>query len=224
LVTGQLAFHFHFLDPSDESPVDVIACEFRIGDRDGKVWATTSRFTSELFVAHMFDASLTRPIGLFRTAEAGADFREAFQSHAAISGMRFSSDDRFYRTLLVGERVVEVQFRYTTITFDMAIVQDPEHPYLLTALAIRVRSGSLMDTEFQDLGELGFFMSCTHPLRNNTAASEDGNRFWGDNPMPGPLVFSPLEGVADPNETVEVIAASAYQPMQWTRDEAQRRG
>jgi len=208
IITGEMSFAFHFRDASDDLPLDVVACELRLADKEGRIWSTISRFTSALFVTHLFDASALEPMNLFRPAEADAEYREAFESQAALSDIRFSSDDRFVRTLVVGDRLIPVQFKYTTIAFDLAIVQDEgdDDLPLLTKLAVRIRSGSLFDADGEDLGELGFYMSCTHPLRNNTAASEDGERPWGDNPIPAPMIFTPTDLSAAPNEDVEIVA------------------
>jgi hypothetical protein len=206
VVSGDMSFVFHFRDASEDLPLDVVACEFRLADKDGRVWSTTSRFTSALFVTHMFDASASEPMNLFRPNEADDEYRAAFDSHAALSAIRFSSDDRFVRTIAVGDRMIPVQFKYTTIVFDLAIVQDDDELPLLTKLAVKIRSGSLFDTDGQDLGDLGYYMSCSHPLRNNTAASEDGERPWGDNSIPEPMTFTPTELSAAPNEDVEIVA------------------
>jgi len=206
LVSGEMSFVFHFRDASEDLPHDVVACELRLADKDGRVWSTISRFTSALFVTNMFDASASEPMNLFQPDEADAEYRAAFDSHPALSDIRFSSDDRFVRTIVVGDRMIPVQFKYTTIVFDLAIVQDDDELPLLTKLAVKIRSGSLFDTDGQDLGELGFYMSCTHPLRSNTAASEDGERPWNDNSIPAPMTFTPTELSTAPNEDVEIVA------------------
>jgi hypothetical protein len=204
-VIGEMSFRFEHRGSSDDLPTDVIACDFRIPDGDGRVWLTTSRFTSELFITHLFDASMLSSMNLFTDDNADAEFLDAFEVCPLLSDVRYSSDDRFVRSLLIGDRVASVQFKYTTIVLDVAAVpdEDDDELPLLTKLAIRIRPGSLYDDEGRDLGALGYFMSCRHPLRNNTAAEDDGR--WIDNPIPLPMVFSPTDAPGEPNDDVEVI-------------------
>ena len=57
-LAGELSLRFEFRDPEEMLPRDTgIACDFCIADRNGRVWQTTSRFTTELFVVHMYDFS-----------------------------------------------------------------------------------------------------------------------------------------------------------------------
>jgi hypothetical protein len=188
-LAGDMLLRYEFRDTEKTLPIDAIACEFRTAGREGRIWATTSRFTTRLFIAHMFDFSLAQHMNLFRPSEADEDYKRAFERGLMLEGARFSSDDRFYRTLLVGEELIVTKFKYTQITFDVAVVQD-EQPSYLTQLAIRVHSESLWDNDVEDVGELGFYMSCLHPLRYNTAVFDAGSGYWRDCPLPMPLVFS----------------------------------
>ena len=110
-VTGEMSFRFEYRRPGDDMATDVIACDFRFPDRDGRVWSTTTRFTAELFITHLFDASMLQSMNLLTPADGDSEFSGAFEACPLLSGVRYSSDDRFYRTLLVGERIVNVPFR-----------------------------------------------------------------------------------------------------------------
>jgi hypothetical protein len=144
-IIGNISLRFEWRNPSEDLLTDALACDFRTADADGRVWRVTSRFTTELFVAHMLDISAMTGTGLFHP-HADRGYQRAFKECLLLRDARFSSDDRFYRTLLIQQKPVDIQFRYTTIRFDVALLQMYLAP-LLAKVAVRIRPGSLWDKE-----------------------------------------------------------------------------
>jgi hypothetical protein len=200
---GELALRFEFRDPEKMLPRDALACDFRVADREGRVWQTTSRFTTKLFVVHMYDFSSLRHMNLFTAKKAEEQWVKAFENGPVLEDARFGTDDRFYRTLLVNRKQVEVKFKYTVLHFDVAVNQYPEGSYL-TDLAIRICRGSFWD-EGSTLPEMGFYLSCEHLLRSNTGVLNPERNFWVDAPIPMPLVFAPTGGAATAQPGVRVV-------------------
>jgi hypothetical protein len=202
-LSGEVALRFEFRDPEEMLPTDAIACTFRTTDRFGKVWSTTARFTAWLFVERMFDVTNLRVMSLFRPRKAEPHYRRAFQRSALLRDARVSSDDRFYRTLLVGKAVIATQFKYTVIHLDVAAVRRSRSPYL-KELAIKIRRGSLLDEEAWDIGELGYYMNAAY-LLTNTAVFDPEMGGWRDNPLPMPLTFSPTGNAGKPQANVQPL-------------------
>ncbi len=48
--------------------------------------------------------------GLFNPHNAEAEYKQAFNECLLLRDARFSSDDRFYRTLVIGGKPVDLQF------------------------------------------------------------------------------------------------------------------
>jgi hypothetical protein len=204
-LAGEMSLGFEFRDPEKMLPTDAIACDFRTTDHQGQVWSTISRFTTRLFITHMFDLSHHQHMNLFRPEEAGEEYQRAFERTLLLADARFSCDDRFHRTLLVGDRLIVTQFKYTAIHFDVAVVQDDSDPSYLTEFAVRIHAESLWDEDAEDIGELGYYMSCLHALRNNTGLYDPHWKGWRDSPLPMPLVFTPTAASGTPQENVRVV-------------------
>jgi hypothetical protein len=195
-LAGELSLRFEFRDPEEMLPRDAIACDFCIADRNGRVWQTTSRFTTELFVVHMYDFSALGHMNLFTTKKAGEPWVKAFEASPLLEDARFGTDDRFYRTLLVNRKQLRVQFKYTVLQFDVGVNQYSDGSYQ-SDLAVRLRRGSFWE-EGVTLPEMGFYLSCKHLLRGNTGVFDPGRGRWVNAPLPMPLVFEPTSasGVA----------------------------
>jgi hypothetical protein len=216
-LVGEFGLRFELRDTEEMLPVDALACDFRVVDNEGRSWGTTSRFTTRVFLTHMFDFSAPWHMNLFRPEEADKEYTRAFVDLPFLQDARFSSDDRFYRILLVGRRQISISFHYTCVRFDVAGVLDHEGKYL-DKLAVKVRAGSFWDWESpgeeedeedeedEDVGELGYYMEVVHLLRNNTGAFDAERGFWVDNPMPAPLVFVPGRRKGVPQQNVRVVS------------------
>lgn len=190
---GEISLRFEFRDPGDDLPTDVVACDFRTADRDGRLWQTTSRFTTKLFLVHMYDFSALRHMDLFTTKRADEDWPKPFNAALLLKDARFGTDDRFYRTLLVNGEQWQVQLKYTVLRFDVAAYQPPPELSMLGKLAIRIRSGSFY-LEGDPVPAIGYYMSFRHLLLANTAVFDEEDGRWLDAPIPMPLVFEPTEG------------------------------
>jgi len=213
-VRGVMSLLFEYRDPV-EQPTDVIACEFRIADRAGRLWTTTSRFTTELFVTHLFDFARDGVMDLFRLPPTRRRYRDpceqhtlksyqdAFQNHLLLADARFFSDDRGYRHLVVARRLVRIKFKYMHLHLDIA--GSGENSFA-DWVSVRIANHCFWDEERDvPLGPLAFDFRCVHFLRNNTAVWDADEKRWRDHPFPRPLVFSPMDGGGTPQDNVRVV-------------------
>lgn len=181
-------------------PTDVISADYQIADSTGRIWSTTSRFTAEALITHMIDISSVNQCFWF--VEADAEILEAFQERTVLHDVRYSDDDRFYRKILIGDKIVEVQFHYSTISLDIAILQDNDIDYpLSTKLIIKVNKNSLF-SDGEDIGEFAYFIELHHLLRHNTAVYSEDYQCWKDSPIPMPLFFQLTSEYTTPQDSI----------------------
>jgi len=204
-IVGSLSLSFDPRSNSDGFPNDVLNADFRLADSVGDVWSMQSRFMSELFIIHMNDLSSTES-GLFPIVSATDEYKEAFQKDLLIEDVRFSSDDRFFRRLLIGKDIFEIQFNNTTVSLDIAVIQaeDQDYPYL-TKLAVKINGGSLF-SDGKDLGDIGFYLEIKHLLNSNTAVYSDDYTCWKDSPIPLPSLFQLTNEKSLPQGNVLVVS------------------
>jgi uncharacterized protein YfeS len=197
-ILGEVRLRFDPRDESNDLPTDIVAAEFRTADSEGRVWSLTAHSTAEVFLTHMVDLSSISWVGPFPKKG-----RAAFQKDLLLEDIRFSSDDRFYRIFPVGKKTFDVQFKYTTLVFDVAIDRgdDPEDPHL-TRLLVRLNEGSLLDINAKVLGDLVFSMDWRHLFRHNTLARDSGR--LRESPFPLPLTFRPTDERAAPQTSVRL--------------------
>lgn len=221
VLSGEMKLGFEFRDPEKMLPTDALACELRTADREGRVWTTTARFTAAVFITHMFDFGASWHMNLFRPRDAEDDYQRAFKEAVVLRRVRCSRDDRFYRTLLIGDQLVTTKFKYTRIIFDVAAIEDPKGHS--TLFAVKVRKGSLLDEDDEDFGELGYCLSCQHLLRHNTGVFDVVRQYWRDNPLPLPLVFSPTGEQTTRQENVRLVdSADSLSEARGTRRSPKR--
>jgi hypothetical protein len=213
-VRGVMSLRYEYRDPG-EQPTDAVACEFRTADRDGRLWAATSRFTTRLFVTHMFDLAQNGEMDLFRLPPEGRRFkdqyknnvldryRESFREHLLLADARYFSDDRGYRHLAVAGRLVGIKFKYLHLSLDVAGGGEDS---FVESFAVRVANHCFWD-EDRDyaLGPLAFDLRPVHFLRHNTGVWDADYNGWRDNPFPMPLVFSEVAGEGKPQSNVRLI-------------------
>jgi len=223
---GVMSLRFEVRD-ADEQGTDVIACDYRIADCDGRLWTTTSLFTTELFVTHMVDLT-HRNTDLFRllpdnrrykdaTKNNGlTQYRQAFQKPLLLSGARFFSDDRDSRYIVIMGRVTEIRFKYLYLSLDIGSVSDEES--FADWFSVRIPDQCLWDEQREHaIGPLAFDISCVHFLRHNTAAWDSEEQRWQNAPLSRPLIFSPVEGEGKPQANVRpIIAARQEEPQNFT--------
>ena len=204
-IIGSLSLSFDPRSSSDDFPTDVVNADFRTADSGGDVWSMQSRFTSELFIIHMIDLSSTVS-DLFPIASAPNEYREAFQNDLLLEDVRFSSDDRFNRRLLLGNDIFEIQFNNTTISLDIAVIQDEDQDYsYLTKLGVKIHGGSLYSGG-EDLGEFGFYLDLKHLLNSNTAVYSNDYTCWKDSPIPLPSLFQLTNDKSKEQDNVLVVS------------------
>jgi hypothetical protein len=178
---AQIELGIHYSDQSDDLPSDVLYTRFRVPDRDGIVWESESRFGSGILIEKMNDLSIPSQLNPYSYAE--QDALAALEGKEVLRGIRYSSDDRFYRSVAIGERIIEFKFHYTMITFELAFyTHDVNH----TQLYVKLCENSL----FSNGDDLGAFYFATYPfLGMNTAFYNSENEWWQDNPIPSPAPF-----------------------------------
>jgi len=183
--------------------MDVLAATYRIADNTGRLWSLTTSFTAEALITFMDDRSSTAG-GLFYMKSAKADVVEAFRSKLLVEDARFSSDDRFYRCIYVGNDKLQVQFHYTTIRCDIAAIEDTSECPVCSQLIVRVKEGSLC-VEGESIKDLGYYLSIHHLLRLNTAVYSEDYSCWKDSPIALPVYFEESGGMAKAQECVSVM-------------------
>lgn len=193
-IEGQISLGVHAQDESDDLPMDILFTRFRVADSEGAVWEAESRFSSEHLVLLMQEA--VTPSFLQPFAQAEASVQKLFASGGKVlKNIRFSSDDRFYRPLFLGDKVENIIFKYTTISFDLAFHDDG----ILERLYCRIHPNSL----FKDGNDLGSFVFETSPfIGPNTAAYNEDEEIWQTNPLPAAIVFKKTADTTTPNPDV----------------------
>lgn len=186
---------FHYRNTSGDLPIDVIEHRIWIPDANGKLWTTATRFTSEIFVQHLYNfASASAPY-YFKQMDENA--RQMFEDNLILEDIHYSDDDRIYRKLLLGDEVVEVKFHYTVMTFDVAVLEDQLFKSrgipTSTSLAVRLRKDSLYDENGDPLPDIKFEIDPEVFFLHNTALFNEEEEYWTDSQLPIPLVFEPTD-------------------------------
>lgn len=194
-VVAQISLGFHHRDESDDLPDDILLTRFRVADCLGVIWEYESHFRSDYIVGLI--RSLLEPMVLIPFDNAEQAVKTAFDGPDVLRDVRFSSDDRFYRTLTVGTEVIEIPFHYTTISFDMVIVEDEIQR---SRLCVRINENSL----FKNGDDIGAFLFETEPFVGpNTASFNLENDWWQANPIPAPVIFKKTTERTTPNPLVK---------------------
>ena len=195
---AQIELGLHHQDESDELPSDIMYSRFRVPDSSGVVWECESRFDASILIEKMVDLSRCCS-DVVPLSKAEDCVSHAFGTSEVLSGVRTSSDDRFYRRLACDGKILEFQFKYTTLTFDLAFHTEDEG-YLPT-LYVKLQEGSLMDLDGAALGALCYE---TVPfMGDNCAYYNSENEFWQQNLVPSPLIFAKTSDNHAPNPNVQ---------------------
>jgi hypothetical protein len=194
-VVAQISLGFHHRDESDDLPDDILTTRFRVADCLGVIWEYQSYFRSDYIVGLI--RGLLEPMVLIPFDDVGQAVKTAFDGQDVLRDVRFSSDDRFYRTLTVGTEVIEIPFHYTTISFDITIIEDEIRR---SRLFVRINENSL----FKNGDDIGALIFVTEPFVGpNTAAFNVENDWWQANPIPAPVVFRKTADLTTPNPQVK---------------------
>jgi hypothetical protein len=194
-VVAQISLGFHHRDESDDFPNDILLTRFRVADCLGAIWEYQSHFRSDYIVGLI--QGLLEPMVLIPFGDVGQGVKDAFDGPNVLRDVRFSSDDRFYRAMIVGAEVIEIPFHYTTISFDIAIIEDEIHR---SRLCVRINENSL----FKNGDDVGALIFVTAPfIGPNTAAFNQENDWWQANPIPAPAVFRKTADLNTPNPKVK---------------------
>ena len=186
---------FHYRDTSGDLPTDVLEHRIWVPDANGQVWTTATRFTSELFIQHLYNfASALAPYYFEQTDES---LQQMFEDNLILEEIHYGDDDRIYRKLLLGDELVTVKFHYTVMTFDVAFIEDQlcksKGLPMSTSLAVRLREDSLYDDRGDPLPAIKFEIEPEVLLKHNTALFNHKEEYWTDSQLPIPLVFEPTD-------------------------------
>lgn len=205
--TEEFIFRYQFelsichYDEDEDLPTDIIEHRIWIGDTEGQLWTTATRFSANYLIEELAGANFNQVRQLSYFDEGDRETRSLFDSTLVLEGVRCSSDDRFYRSLWLGGERVEFIFKYTMMTFDIAAVEDLAFG---TRLYGKLREESLW-IEGEPLPAILFEMG--NPDRfflANTATYNQEEGYWEDSPLPFPIIFAPSDRRGDPQPNVIV--------------------
>lgn len=189
-------------------PRDIIEHRAWIADAEGTAWTAASRFTSSWLVEQL-------GLATFENFRLLAYYDQAPQVHAAFADalllreVQYSSDDRLYRSLLLGTRWMQCIFKYTTLSFDIAA--QPGVGGRLQLLA-RLREGCLECFPSPDAEERtrlpALVYELDHPsvlITRNTAVQGPEPGEWNDSPLLLPIRWERASDGAPPQACVTVV-------------------
>ncbi len=127
---------------TDDLPVDGIELRIWVPDAEGRLWTAVTRFSAKYLVEELAFANFSGRFTVFD--EASDELRALFDSPLLLEGVAYSSDDRFYRSFLIRGEQVQAIFKYSTLTFDVA-VKDAGTPF--QAWYGRLRQGGDFDAD-----------------------------------------------------------------------------
>jgi hypothetical protein len=163
------------------------------------VWRASAATTAEFLIRAMDDLStIDSSLCPFDVAEEEwtALFKKGF-----LADVRYSSDDRFYRRVILGAAIRQFQFKYTTVHCDLAFATDPD---VDTKLIVRVRKGLFDAESVEEIGPFLYAVDWRGLLRANTAVYSPDYERWQESPLPLPLVFSKTGTRGEPNAGITV--------------------
>jgi hypothetical protein len=189
-------------------PLDVIEHRAWIADAEGIVWTAASRFTSAWLVEQMGMAAFEN-FRAPRPYDAEPALHPLFRDALLLDGVRYGSDDRLYRSMVIEGRRMQCIFKYTTLTFDVAAQTDAADGLRMFA---RLREGSLQCFPSQDAEERvplpAVVFDLDHPsvlITRNTAVQGPGEGEWNDSPLVLPIRWERASAVAPPQPGVRIV-------------------
>ena len=198
---------------TDDFPIDGVALRIWVADDQGRVWSAVSQFTAEFFVDELGMCNFENVRDYYVFDKAPAEIQNLFQTSQVVEGIYFTSDDRFYRSLRVGTEWVQAIFKYTDLTFDVAVQIAP--PFA-TKLFARLRQGSGYDPSLplseirhtSELPELVFELGGDAPRRMLYAngAMHFPRGSWGMGPLPQPIAFESTGEPGEPQATITIVS------------------
>jgi hypothetical protein len=198
---------------TDDFPIDGIAMRIWLADSEGRVWSTVSNFTAEYLVDELGMCNFENVRDFYAFDKAPADIQKLFESELLLEGVYFTSDDRFYRSLRIGGEWVQAIFKYSGLTFDVALHHSPPS---FPRLYARLRQGSGYDADqplseirhTSELPALVFELSyATYEMLHAHSAIYLPRGSWAKSPLPLPIKFQLTEERGEPQVAVIVTSA-----------------
>lgn len=187
---------------------DVIEHRAWIADAEGTVWSAASRFTSAWLVEQLGMAAFEnfRELAYY---ERQPQLQSAFGHAPLLRDVRYASDDRLYRSLVLEGRWMQCIFKYTTLMFDVAA--DAEGPDGLRLYA-RLQGDCLDCFPSPDAKErsrlAALVFELDHPsvlITRNTAVQGPAPGEWNDSPLILPIRWERVGTGAPPQPGVVVV-------------------
>lgn len=187
---------------------DVIEHRAWIADAEGAVWSAASRFTSAWLVEQLAGAVFEnfRALGEY---DLQPELHPAFDQALLLRDVRYASDDRLYRSLVLEGRWIQCIFKYTTLRFDVAA--DVEGPDGLRLYA-RLQADCLDCFPSPDAEERirlpALVFELDHPsvlITRNTAVQGPAPGEWNDSPLALPVRWERVGSGAPPQPGVVVM-------------------
>lgn len=204
--TFQLSVH----RPPDTGwgPLDIVEHRAWMADSDGIVWTAASRFTAAWLVEQLALAAFEN-VRAPRTRDEQPALHALFDHAPLLEGVRYFSDDRLYRSLVIGGRWMQCIFKYTTLSFDVAVQTDAPDGLRLHA---RLREGCLHCFPSPDARERvplpALVFELDHPsslITRNTAVEGPSPGEWNDSPLVLPVRWERTADRAAPQPGVRVV-------------------
>ncbi|MEW4570879.1 hypothetical protein AB1L88_23680 [Tautonia sp. JC769] len=206
--------------PSEEDEeaglgTDILSADLRVADAEGRLWLATASFDAGVFVSQLIDVARKATIPFRDDAARGRKKTKGGGPAPVLTDVRFWSDDRFIRPIVFygpdGEqdehRIVQLQFKYTLLSFDVAYHRPaPEIEVLRHLLELRVRLDEVGVFDYEtveEFGPLAFFFSWEVLFQNNHWSRDRDGR-WRHSTLPLPLVFRSVDGSGTPQAQVVV--------------------
>jgi hypothetical protein len=196
---GRIALSFRLrrnADPRPGEPIDTATCLLRLADAVGDLWETESTFPLQVFIREMANLERSSWLVFFDQSE---EWKDRFDVECLMAGVSCMLDDRGYRKFLVGDRPIEVQFKYQCPVFDVAFHRS-EHVPDLTSLLVRV--SGLYDVEMREIPPLVFEMHWWDLLFRNELYFDPEEGWWTGDGWPLPIVFRRAGSGGEPQALV----------------------
>ncbi len=184
--------HLPAQDP--ESPIDAIEWGIHLRDVEGRPWSATGRTPSD-FLLERLAATQFDNWRLCLPVDDAPDALRALFDAPLCANIRYSSDDRLYRSLRLRGEWVQVMCRSSTLYFDLALNSTDELLYA------RLQAGYCYDqntplstlSRMDELPALLFEVGEPALLFRRNTGYLDADGQWSESVWPQPLRFSPSE-------------------------------
>lgn len=184
---GRLRLEFSILKISEgDEPEsrDILKFPILVPDNAGRVWRAETLCDPCALLERISSITPSRPT--FESDMMDDDWREALEERPVVTGIRDFLDDRFHRTFIIDDQVLQVPFRYQAPVYDVALLPS-RLPLMPPALLVRV--SGLYGADAEEIPPFVFETSPEHLIFRNDICFDPTDGIWVRNPIPLPLLF-----------------------------------